>query len=338
MNHEKIVVSDALNKISQKFASIKHDCNQSDRVWTPRPISPPRENSHFSKDLMKDLDNRRIRSRLLINRHDHITKILSAGVLPIKSENSRSPSPPPLYEPETGQRKNTREQRVRDSLDKERRECIGEAVRLNSEIKIPSGFRPALKEVKVYIPQKNYPSYNFVGLILGPRGLTQKRIETETGAKVTIRGKGAAKEGGQIRLDARGRLPAGWNDETHVHVTAESWDKVDAALELVEPLLTYIDEEKNIHKRSQMLQLAKINGTVRLDMLRDDTAGQLMMIQQTSGPMGPSRTGLYQLPAHVNKRVEDQYRRDVARVKGLQIENSENKFQEFVAELGGSSI
>merc|ERR1712196_80049 len=102
----------------------------------------------------------------------------------------------------------------------------------------------------------------------------------------TIRGKGAIKEGGQFRQDSQGRLPIGWDDETHVHIAAESWDKVDAAIELVEPLLTYVEEEKNIHKRSQMLQLAKINGTVRLDTFGGDTADQLMMIQRTSGPLG----------------------------------------------------
>jgi splicing factor 1 len=308
-----------------------------ERIWIPRPISPPREDSHFIADPLKDLEVRCKRSRLLMNRHDHITKMLITGVLPMKSERFRSPSPVPIYDPETGLRQNTLEQMMRRDLELERRECMGEAAKINAEIKIPTNFRPAMKEVKLFIPQNEHPGYNFVGLILGPRGSTQKRLEAETGAKVTIRGKGAAKEGGQIRLDAYGRLPPGWNEETHVHIAAETWDKLDAAIELVEPLLTYVNEEKNIHKTAQMLQLAKMNGTVRLEAFGEDTAGKLMLTQMVNGPKGPDRTGLYQLPSHMLKEVNDQYRRDIALVKGIRVENSEDQFQQFMQELRGST-
>ena len=40
-----------------------------------------------------------------------------------------------------------------------------------------------------------YPGVNFIGLIIGPRGNTLKKLEKDTGAKIMIRGKGAAKEG-----------------------------------------------------------------------------------------------------------------------------------------------
>ena len=36
---------------------------------------------------------------------------------------------------------------------------------------------------------------NFIGLIIGPRGNTLKKMERETGAKIMIRGKGSVKEG-----------------------------------------------------------------------------------------------------------------------------------------------
>jgi splicing factor 1 len=263
--------------------------------------------------------------------------MLITGVLSMKSERFRSPSPVPIYDPETGLRQNTLEQMMRRDLELERRECMGEAAKINAEIKIPTNFRPAMKEVKLFIPQNEHPGYNFIGLILGPRGSTQKRLEAETGAKVTIRGKGAAKEGGQIRLDAYGRLPPGWNEETHVHIAAETWDKLDAAIELVEPLLTYVNEEKNIHKTAQMLQLAKMNGTVRLEAFEEDITGKLMLIQMVNGPKEPDQTGLYQLPLHMLKEVNDQYRRDIALVKGIRVENSEDQFQQFMQELRGST-
>ena len=36
------------------------------------------------------------------------------------------------------------------------------------------------------IPQSQYPDYNFIGLILGPRNLTKKRIERESGCMTFI--------------------------------------------------------------------------------------------------------------------------------------------------------
>lgn len=41
----------------------------------------------------------------------------------------------------------------------------------------------------MYIPQDSFPTYNFIGLIIGPRGNTQKRMQKETNTKIAIRGK-----------------------------------------------------------------------------------------------------------------------------------------------------
>lgn len=49
---------------------------------------------------------------------------------------------------------------------------------------------------KIYIPINEYPGYNFIGLIIGPRGNTQKRMQSETNTKIAIRGKGSMKEVG----------------------------------------------------------------------------------------------------------------------------------------------
>ena len=39
-----------------------------------------------------------------------------------------------------------------------------------------------------------YFQFNFVGRILGPRGLTAKQLEQETGCKVMVRGKGSMRD------------------------------------------------------------------------------------------------------------------------------------------------
>jgi len=40
---------------------------------------------------------------------------------------------------------------------------------------------------KVFIPKQN--GVNFVGLLIGPKGAYQKRLETQTNCKILIRGK-----------------------------------------------------------------------------------------------------------------------------------------------------
>lgn len=56
-------------------------------------------------------------------------------------------------------------------------------------------YRPEKKSRKIFIPLKDYPGYNFIGLIIGPRGNTQKRMQAETNTKIAIRGRGSVKEG-----------------------------------------------------------------------------------------------------------------------------------------------
>lgn len=44
---------------------------------------------------------------------------------------------------------------------------------------------------KLYIPVDKFPGYNFIGRILGPRGMTVKQLEQETGCKITVKGREA---------------------------------------------------------------------------------------------------------------------------------------------------
>ncbi|XP_024357397.1 uncharacterized protein [Physcomitrium patens] len=177
-------------------------------------------------------------------------------------DGPRSPSPPPIYD-SNGQRTNTREGRRREQLEIERREAIGECMKLNPLYKPPVGYKPVYKEAKLFIPVKKYPGYNFIGLILGPRGNTQKRMEQETGTKIAIRGRGAVKEGKRLISGRRDKDLESVHDDLHVHITADCFEKVDAAVALIEPLLTPVDEIQNMHKRKQLRELAEMNGTMR---------------------------------------------------------------------------
>ncbi|XP_008589333.1 PREDICTED: KH domain-containing, RNA-binding, signal transduction-associated protein 1 [Galeopterus variegatus] len=56
-----------------------------------------------------------------------------------------------------------------------------------------------LKE-RVLIPVKQYPKFNFVGKILGPQGNTIKRLQEETGAKISVLGKGSMRDKAKLFL------------------------------------------------------------------------------------------------------------------------------------------
>eukprot|EP00164_Ancoracysta_twista_P005142 GFYU01007011.1.p1 GENE.GFYU01007011.1~~GFYU01007011.1.p1 ORF type:complete len:440 (+),score=60.70 GFYU01007011.1:143-1462(+) len=175
----------------------------------------------------------------------------------------RSPSPEPTYDRD-GKRTNTREVRVKDKLLKDRHRHIVHAQQLNPNYVPPSDYRPLSdkKSMKLYIPVKDWPDYNFIGLIIGPRGNTQKRMERESGAKIAIRGKGSVKEG-KGRKDGKAQM--GEDDDLHVLITADTMEMCQHAAELVQPLLEPVEEGQNEHKRQQLRELAAINGTLRDD-------------------------------------------------------------------------
>jgi len=97
---------------------------------------------------------------------------------------------------------------------------------------------------------KEYPEYNFIGLVIGPRGNTQKRLEKETGCKISVRGKGSLKDGSKGRSEQPDA-----DDELHVHITGDDEEKVILAEKLVQELLQPVDDDKNEHKQKQLREL-----------------------------------------------------------------------------------
>ena len=176
---------------------------------------------------------------------------------------ARSPSPPPTYD-NTGKRTNTREIRMKQKLVREKNSLIERAMSLNPQFKPPADYRPEPKKLtkKIYVPIKKHPEYNFIGLIIGPRGNTQKKMERETGAKIAIRGKGSVKPG-KGRKD--GKPNPGEEDELHVLITADTNDQLEKAADMVLKLLVPVEEGKNDLKREQLRELARIHGTLRDD-------------------------------------------------------------------------
>jgi splicing factor 1 len=54
-----------------------------------------------------------------------------------------------------------------DALKKERQEIIERLVKLNPAFRPPADYIRVKPHRKLYIPQKEYPMYNFIGLIIG---------------------------------------------------------------------------------------------------------------------------------------------------------------------------
>ncbi|XWS52408.1 hypothetical protein CRYUN_Cryun11dG0068100 [Craigia yunnanensis] len=125
-------------------------------------------------------------------------------------------------------------------LEIERLEAIGEILKLNPSYKAPEDYKPLLKEATVPIPVKEYPGCNFASLIFGPGSDTKKRLEKETGAKVQVYGiKANAREKVEISSPDGNETQDAYQ-ELYVHLSADTFEKVDGAVALIELLVSSI--------------------------------------------------------------------------------------------------
>ncbi|CAD7703519.1 unnamed protein product [Ostreobium quekettii] len=258
-----------------------------------------------------------------------VSRKIANNELDLPPEHERSPSPEPIYD-KIGIRLNTREVRYRERLLARKNELIEELIRKDSNYKAPADYKPQKKSRKIYIPQKDFPGYNFIGLIIGPRGNTQKRMQKETNTKIAIRGRGSVKEGA-----ARDpKYDYGEDEELHVLITGDKQEEVDEAASMIEKLLQPVDEERNEHKRMQLRELAALNGT-----LKDDQTCYLCGDSGHRSYECPKKAmDLYKLPTHIQEKVDEQYQKDVARVRPEEAGKLDNEYKSFLMELGGGPV
>lgn len=205
----------------------------------------------------QELDRYAIQVRL-----DEINRKLRTGDV-IPPERERSPSPPPTYDSQ-GFRNNTREIRYRHKLEEERTRLLDRQSRLDPSFRPPPEFqgtrRTGRPTEKIYLPVREFPEINFFGLLVGPRGNTLKKMESQSGAKIHIRGRGSVKHG-------KGSLE---NEEEDMHciVTADNERSLKHCIKLINEVVATAastPETQNDHKRSQLRELAVLNGTLRDD-------------------------------------------------------------------------
>ncbi|KAG5645554.1 hypothetical protein DXG03_005829 [Asterophora parasitica] len=185
----------------------------------------------------------------------------------VPPERERSPSPPPTYDGH-GRRTNTREVRYRKKLEDERIRLVDRAMKNDPNFRPPVEYhqqkRSQRPSDKVYIPVKEFPEINFFGLLVGPRGNSLKKMERESGAKISIRGKGSVKEG-KARPD---QFADDAEEDLHCLILADTDEKVAACVRMINKVIetaASTPEGQNDHKRNQLRELAALNGTLRDD-------------------------------------------------------------------------
>ena len=161
----------------------------------------------------------------------------------------RSHSLEPVYN-YFGIRINTCQERLRQKLLQKRQHIIPKLIQKNLTLQQPLENKSSKLFKKLYILVKEYPTYNFIGPIIGPLGNTQKRMEKETGAKICLRGK-------DITTDPQKNV-----EDLHVYVEANNQKSLDAAVGMIEKLLKPTDEGMNEHKRGQLEKLATLKANM----------------------------------------------------------------------------
>ncbi|KAJ8907373.1 hypothetical protein NDN08_007486 [Rhodosorus marinus] len=210
--------------------------------------------SRFSAEDQTSAEELQLRQRL-----EELTRIINENKIPV-DDLCRSPSPEPIYDAR-GKRINMRKDRARAKLEAERHALCDRLKELDPNFRPPSGMLPQKYSDKLYLPVKEFPNTNFIGLILGPRGNTHKKLERDYEVRVAIRGKGSVKDG-----RARGPPAPDDNDDLHVVVSGEgpkAREKIKECIVKIKDLIKPLDDDDNEHKQAQLRELAALNGTLR---------------------------------------------------------------------------
>lgn len=123
--------------------------------------------------LMPSIENEILHIRLLVEEYDKEIQDVDKLVERYRSNPTRPPSPPPIYD-ENGNKTNTLKQRIYDNINKYRTLSMQRLIDMNPLQAL--GISRTQITKKIYIPVKEYPNYNFMGLIIGPRATTLKYI------------------------------------------------------------------------------------------------------------------------------------------------------------------
>ncbi|XP_014833898.1 PREDICTED: KH domain-containing, RNA-binding, signal transduction-associated protein 2 isoform X1 [Poecilia mexicana] len=144
---------------------------------------------------------------------------------------------------------------------------------------------------RVLIPVQQYPKFNFVGKLLGPRGNSMKRLQEETGVKMSILGKGSMRDKEkeeELRKSGETKYAHLCND-LHVLIEVfappgEAYSRMSHALEEIKKFLVpdYNDEIR----QEQLRELSLLNGSDESSRGRSTQGRSLRTTTTTASTMG----------------------------------------------------
>ncbi|XP_062520497.1 splicing factor 1-like isoform X2 [Corticium candelabrum] len=253
--------------------------------------------------------------------------------IPLHPED-RSPSPEPIYDHQ-GKRMNTREYRTKKKLEDERHKLVLELQETNPEYRPPVDYKAPMMKVqdKVWIPQEEHPDINFIGLLIGPRGMTLKQVEQETKTKIIIRGKGSVKAG-KIGIKPGQPMP-GEDEPLHALVTASNQDDLQSGIRKINEMIRHgieVPDSESEIKKEQLKQLALYNGTFR----QEDLLQRFIQPEQPSvtSQILCTKCGGYGHPASDCKvKIESSVVTDAPSVV-VDKAKMDSEYQSLMAELG----
>ena len=108
------------------------------------------------------------------------------------------------------------------------------------------------------MPTEEFPDHNFFGVIVGPRGNTQKRLQKETGCKIAMRGRDQSK----IEILPGMPPPTGEDAEPlHVFITAPDKKSLNKGIQLIEGMIKEVTSPEGaaIHFGIQIELASKMN-------------------------------------------------------------------------------
>ncbi|GAB2286991.1 hypothetical protein Dimus_021377 [Dionaea muscipula] len=245
-------------------------------------IKESQRKTRWGADLMQDASVRRGRALAYQTRVEQITRQLKSGSMGSEDDQNdklvESVSDPGLSLHQTDNQEKVRH------LEVEKQEVIGEILKLNPSYKAPSDYKPSMKEDFVPLPVKEHPGYNFVSLVFGPGSDTQKRLEKEIGARIQVYGT-KSKTGEKVELKAfDGSQLLSSYDEMHVQISADSYEKIDSAVALIELLVSSVSGKPAASNTSAVASGDNVHA---LSEVGDTTSVPLTSVAMPSQGMEP---------------------------------------------------
>ena len=215
--------------------------SEEDKIFTPPPVTS------IPKNIDINTFENLLRKKKLAEKEK---KISTNNYIDEETDNDkdlRTPSPEPIYDPRSGQRMNTREQRNKEKFMKQKNLIIGELIQFDEGYEPPKGYKPPKLIHKIYI--MNNEKYLFTRYILGNKGENLKRIQNLSKCKISIKGEG----GGWISNSSNSNKP---KEALHLLIEADNEEILKKGIDIILP---YLNEKSNEYKTSKSALITQIN-------------------------------------------------------------------------------